>query len=722
MTHDPLWTITENRFDPDTALAYEGLFTQGSGYLHIRGSHEEHFTDAPQNATYLRMPGNVTVESFEKQVAKWGTFVPGVYGEHPFFYNELVNLPWFLDLRLTVDGERLSLKSDRVADYSRALDLKTGELIRTLTWTTASGVTVRLAFTRFVSMARPQLCCQRVTLRVDRDVPVDIAAGIDADVRTSGHDHLKDIGFQPLGDNALACSVSTDIGDDVLTVSRMTGPVDQWHFVEGDRQAELLGGFDASAGADHVIEKRTAVATSRDLTPTPPIDLLLATAGQSYESLLQENAGIWARRWETCDVVVEGDDQAQVSLRTSLYHLLRSHVPDDPRVTIDAKGYAGDAYFGHFFWDTEMYMLPFYLYTDPERARTFVDFRVQALDGARKNAAEYGYRGARYAWESDSRGTECTAKGNWQYRDHEIHVTGDVAYGMAHYARATGDHEYLKGPAAEVLVECARYWLDRMDWREGDDGPGILGVMGPDEYTPISNNNAYTNRIAAFTLAEAGRVGEHGGASPDECARFTDVSTQVRIPRNGDLVLQCEEFETYADPRFDDLWKDRTKPFAAQVSQERLYRSKCSKQGDVLMMMWLFPGEFTREQMQQAWDHYEPLCTHDSSLSAGVHALMAARLGMMDRAWEFWQKTAAIDLDTAHGGAEQGIHIANCASAWMVAVMGFGGLADAMESDDLTLNPSLPPSWTKLSFPLVWKGRKVRVTVDGGGAVVEDRG
>ncbi|MBD3239412.1 MAG: glycoside hydrolase family 65 protein [Chitinivibrionales bacterium] len=716
------WTITEEHFDTQSALAWEGLFTQGSGYLHIRGSIEEHFAGVAQNETYLRMPGNVTVEKFGDTLAKWGTFVPGVYGSHPFFCNELVNLPWFLDLRLTVDGERLDLRTSRVTACRRTLDLKTGELRRTVSWQTATGKEIEVELRRFVSMARPRLCCQEMRIRATRTADIDIAAGVDADVRTSGYDHLTDVSMRAAGDRAIECLVKTDTGDTVTTVSELSGPVERWRFRGHDRQAERLATIKTAPAEECIVEKRTAVATSRDRNPADPGRVLAEAAGLTYEQLLQENAEAWAARWDACDVVIDGDEEAQIALRVALYHLLRCHVPGDDRVAIDAKGYAGDAYFGHFFWDTEMYMLPFYLYTDPERARTLVDFRIQTLEGARRNAAEYGYPGARYAWESDSQGNECTAKGNWQYRDHEIHVTGDVAYGMVHYARATGDHEYLHGPAARVLVECARYWVARMDWREGDGGrPALLGVMGPDEYTPISNNNAYTNRIAAFTLAEAARVGARGGADADERARFAEIAGLLPLPSRGDLVLQCEEFEALADPRFDELWTDRGAHFAAQVSQERLYRSKCSKQGDVLMLMWLFPGEFTRGQMQTAWDYYEPLCTHDSSLSAGVHALMACRLGMADRAWEFWRKTAAIDLDVSHGGAAQGIHIANCAAAWMVAVMGFGGLADAMESEELTFNPALPESWRRLVFPLVWKGRRVRVEVTHAGVTVTDR-
>ncbi|HPD31148.1 MAG TPA: glycosyl hydrolase family 65 protein, partial [Phycisphaerae bacterium] len=385
-------------------------------------------------------------------------------------------------------------------------------------------------------------------------------------------------------------------------------------------------------------------------------------------------------------------------------------------------GYAGEAYWGRYFWDTEMFLLPFYLYTNPVRARTLVDFRVQSLAGAKENANRYGYPGARSAWESDAEGRECCP--NWQYADHEVHVTADVVYGLAHYAHATGNMDYLRGPAAEVILETARYWMARLDWREGDGYPSLLGVMGPDEYTPISNNNSYTNRMVAFALKTAAEIGPCAGASPSECEAFAAAAASLPIPRDKDglLVLQCEGFDRLADARFDELWRDRDTTFAAQVSQERLYRCKCLKQADVLMLMMLFPGEFSDAEVRRAWDYYLPLTTHDSSLSAGVHAIVATRLKLMDEAWRFWMRARAIDLDVEHGGAAEGIHIANAGAVWQMLVLGFAGMRTAMQAEMLTLMPSLPAAWSRLAFPVVWQGQPVYVEIEPEEVRIANRG
>jgi kojibiose phosphorylase len=711
------WQLLETAFSPATSRAWEGLFTLGSGALHVRGSLEEHLLGAPQNETYLRLPANVTAEKPRDAKAKWGTYVPGVFGPHPTLNHEMINLPWFLDLTPVVADEKLDMEASTVEGYSRRLDLRTATLIREFTWKTRAGAAIRARFERFISAARPSLSVQRLVLSADRAVEVDIRAGIDADVRTSGFDHLTSFRFARTDARTFACAVQTN-GDDTVTIAaRLLTPAPLTYRSEA-RRARLEGRLRLEPGRETAIEKRCAVATSRDLAPGKPEAVLDQTERLDVASLHAEHAAVWEERWSRSAVEIDGDDRSQLALRASTFHLLRAHVPGDARVAIDAKGYAGDAYFGRFFWDTEMYLLPFYLYTDPARARTFCDFRVHTLPGARENARRYGYRGARYAWESDARGTECCP--SWQYGDHEVHVTADVAHGFAHYA-AGADAGYLRGPAAEAIVESARYWLDRID-RRSDGRPVLLGVMGPNEYTPLSSNNAYTNWMVRFHLRLAAQIGAAGGASPAECAEFRRVGDSLPIPRRGDLIWQCDGFDDLADPRFDELWPDRSRGFANQVSQERLYRSKCLKQADTIMMMALFPEDFTDAECRAAWEYYLPYTTHDSSLSAGIHAIMALRLKRDADAWEFFQKGLYKDLDVEHGGAAEGIHIAGCGCNWMVVVFGFAGLRTALQADRLTLSPRLPAAIGTLSFPLVWKGLAVRVEITAGRCRVANGG
>ncbi len=716
------WSIVETEFRPEHGRAYEGLFTLGSGYVHVRGSLEEHLSDAPQNVEFTRLPTSVTTEAFRPAKAKWGTYVPGLFGRHPLLNNEMINLPWFLGIAPTVDGERLDVERGELSSYRRELRLDTATLNRTLRWRTASGVVVDIAFERFVSLVHPYLTVQRMKLSVDGPAKVAVESGIDADVRTNGYDHFAYVELGQASGTALVCFVHTDANEQLGVLTQVRPDDAPWRYEPGPRRANLVAEMELSGGSEWVVEKRTAVRTTRDLKPKNLVSCLTQLQDVPYDALHAEHVEAWRRRWETCDVVIEGDPASQMAMRVCLFHLLRTHVTDDPRVAIDAKGYAGEAYWGRFFWDTETFVLPFCLYTDPARARTMVEFRLQTLPGAKDNAGRYGYPGARYAWESDAKGHECCP--NWQYADHEVHVTADVVYGLTHYARAVGGEEYLRGPAAEVAVETARYWLARLDRRPGDEHVSLLGVMGPDEYTPISSNNSYTNKLVAFALDIAAAVGESGGASTEEREAFARAGHALPLILNeeGDLVLQCEEFELLAEPRFEEFWRDRSRPFAAQVSQERLFRSKCLKQADVLMLMLLFPGDFSGEEVRRAWDYYLPYTTHDSSLSAGVHAILAARLGLVDQAWRFWQMGKGLDLDFERGGAAEGIHIAGAAAVWQMAVFGFAGMRTAMETDMLTLVPRLPAAWTRLRFPVVWHGCPVTVEVVPDHVTVTNRG
>lgn len=724
------WTLIESPIRIENNRAYEGLFTLGSGYLHVRGSLEEHLREAPQNVEYNRVATNVTSEKFPQAKARWGTYVPGVFGPHPTLNNQMINLPWFLELVPTIDGERLDPELGRFEAMRRELSLAEAVLRRQVRWTTRTGVGATLRFERFLSAARPHLCVQRLTVETDRDCQLEVHGGIDADVRTNGFDHFRDVTFEAVGFDSIAARVRTD-GGDLVTLrthwSAKTGEnepaIRTWAYQATPRHAWRIGSVRMRRGRPLHVEKRTIVLTSRDRQALDAGALREALGARGYDALLAEHRAVWQARWDGCDVVIDGDPASQLAMRLALYHLLRCHVPGDPRVAIDAKGYAGEAYWGRFFWDTELCLLPFFLYTAPEKARTLTDFRVQSLPGARANAQRYGYPGARYAWESDAGGLECCP--NWQYADHEVHVTADVAYGLAHFA-AAADGDYLRGPAGAVLVETARYWAQRVDWVAGADAerrPALLGVMGPDEYKPFTRNNAFTNRLVAFALQQAAEVGGLHGATQAELAAWRALAAALPIPRRTDgLVLQCEEFESFAEPDFERLWTDRTRTFAACVSQERLYRSKCLKQADVLMLMALFPHEFSDDEVRQAWDYYLPYTTHDSSLSPGAHGIVACRLGLEERAWEFWQRNARIDLDVAHGGAAEGVHIAAAGLLWQMAVLGFAGLRTALQAEMLTLHPRLPGAWKRLAFPLVWRGQPVRVEISPGCVRVTNRG
>jgi trehalose/maltose hydrolase-like predicted phosphorylase len=257
--------IDEPVFRAETARAYEGLFTLGSGYLHVRGSLEEHLSDAPQNVEYTRLPTNVTSERFPETKAKWGTYVPGVFGPHPLLNREMINLPWFLGLAPIVDGERLDVEKCQIDDYQRELRLKDATLTRRIRWRTKFGAAVIIEFERFISAARPHICAQRMKLTSDRTVELRIEAGIDADVRTNGYDHFRRVMLKQVGANGVGCLLRTNDEDAVEMIARIGGPGCDWQYEETPRAATLTADLKLAGQHELIIEKSTAVATSRDL-------------------------------------------------------------------------------------------------------------------------------------------------------------------------------------------------------------------------------------------------------------------------------------------------------------------------------------------------------------------------------------------------------------------------------------------------------------------------
>jgi kojibiose phosphorylase len=710
--------LIERGFDPRTFKAWEGLFTlgaPGTPGLHIRGSLEEPVAGAPQNEEYDRVPANVTSEVMRHPVSKWGTYVPGVYGRHPVLGLQLINLPWFLWLVPKVDGERLDVERCEILEHHRQLDLRNAILSRSLRWRTRSETIVHVDYERFVSAAEPGACVQTMTVRCHRACELIVESGIDADVRTNGIDHFKGVEWGGT-DRELACAVVTDRDDQVMTRSALAAMRDPRieRRVEG-RRAWIEVPIDVSAEEVIAIVKRTDVRRlqeARALTPTSSL--------RQPSEIRDRHKAAWAERWRSADIEIEGDPESQRAIRTAVFHLLRAHPGAASGLAIDAKGYAGEAYWGRFFWDTEIYLLPFYLHTNPALAKALLEFRVRTLPAAMENAKARGFQGAKYPWEAGPDGTEeCP---NAIYADQELHITADVVYAIAHYVAATGDNAFLTpADVQDVLLETARYWTSRTEWIDG--APHLRRVMGPDEYTPDCEDNAYTNMMAgcamAFALEHARR--RFPPADRRACGDAANLPIH-RHPDDPELILQCKDFHRLDEVDFTRIWKDRSRTLAGQVPLEDLYRAKVLKQADVVLLLYLYENHFTVEERRRAWDYYLPLTTHDSSLSPATHALFAARNGLPADAWSYWRRACALDLDVERGGAAEGIHIANCGMLWHTVVHGFAGISSAMHTDILTLTPRLPAQWRLLRFPLQWRGdrffieltpKDVRIRNDG---------
>ena len=722
--------IVEDGFDQDKNKYYEGIFTQGNGYFHVRGSFEEGLADAPQNEVYTRTMKSVTTEQQRHPLSKQGTFLPLMMGKHPFLEEVIINLPYFMRIEIAAGNEKLDMIRSDIRDYRRVLNMKTGELTRSFTWITASGEEIDVKFSRFASLDEKRLFVQQADLKPRKGTPyITVKSGIDAGVTTNGYCHFTESSLFEK-ENKIGVTVKTDVGEraSIMCENQLRGLDAVCHTELEKTTIDVI--YEGALTENATLVKYSVLGCSRDRTEDYIKEMkecLEQTARLEYKQLLEKSKINWEQKWKDSDVLVEGCQKLQDSLRFSIYHLLRCGGKEEERIQVCAKGFAGEAYYGRYFWDSEMYLLPFYLYTDPLSAKSLIGYRYWTLEGAKQNAQRYHCRGARYPWQSGLTGTEQCSM--WEYADNEVHITADVAFGVMHYYFASGDEKFLFDKGAEILLETSRFWSERVD--KGEDGEyHLLNVMGPDEYSPMTRDNGFTNYMVKFNLISAletlrllkekkpdryREVMEKTNTLESELEIFKKIADSLVVPydEKRKLYLQSADFEDYALIDMDSIWKDKKKAFGHYASQEKIYRSRCIKQADIIALMSIFPEKFTEEQLRVAYEYYKPLTTHDSSLSPAVHMLVANRLGMEEETEQFLDRTIAVDMELVRRGAEDGIHIANCGALWQMAVQGFMGMLPAYQGEKLRFEPHMPSFIKSMETTLTWKGRKYKVHVQG---------
>ena len=470
-------------------------------------------------------------------------------------------------------------------------------------------------------------------------------------------------------------------------------------------------------------------------------DRLAAAVSLGWAGILDQHEASWAQRWRDSGVVVGGDPDAQHALRFALYHLNSAANPHDEMVSIAARALTGADYHGHVFWDTEIYLLPFYTLTWPEAARALLSYRYHTLDGARAKAKGMGFQGALYAWESAATGTEtCPEHAISPDRrivdvlcgTQELHISADVAYAVWHYWQATGDDVFLRDAGAEILLETARFWASRAQ-AEADGRHHIRGVIGPDEYHDTIDDNAFTNVMARWNIRRglevaallqqrwperwtslSGTIGLNGAELSAWAAVAATIATGLD-PQSG----LFEQFAGFFNLEPIDLahYAGRSVPMDVVLGRERTQTAQIIKQADVVALLALLPEEFPHGAAATNFGYYEPRCSHGSSLSAALHGVAAARLGQSEMAMRFFRQTSATDLADTHAAIDGGVHIAALGGMWMMAVLGFAGLT--VDAAGLGLNPQLPAGWQSLAFSVQWKGRHVSVSLQNAGEIAQ---
>jgi len=732
---DPDWCVIEDKFDISRVKHNESVMALGTGFLTTRSSFDEGFTNDEQNLNYDRKAMNVSLEVIPTKKSRWGTFIPLVQGKHPFWNVGMINLPYMLGLEVHADGEKLDMENARITGYKRWLDMKTATLYRTFTWETFAGKRLDLLFIRYMNPDDRFVCVQEIFIEaISGTSEITIRSYIDNDVRTNGYDKFtsRAVGFA--ANHVIYSDVTGNLDDRIITVSRVVANKHGTHILnrEENRINDDLC-FTLFENEEARVTKVSAQAASvyfdREYLLDYGIGMIKASLETDPDELHAAHISRWERNWESSDIQIVSDDSegynSQLATRQSIYHLLRARSPD-PRALNCAKGSTSEMYLGSVCWDMEIFFQPFYIYTQPELAKMTGLYRYNILSGARRSAKSMNYPGARYPWQTDRNGDEVCSL--FEYADHEIHISADVVVGIWHYYQNTLDKEFLYNCGLEIILETSRYWSARATKVKNRSGWHIFGVMGPDEYKPFTNNNAYTNFVVRENLRLAEKVVNMCKADAPEIYKylcdkisfdeselmlFNEIADGLPIPKDEErkIVWQCDDFDSaFCEIDIEGLWKDKDKLFGFYTTQELRYRAKCLKQSDVIALMGLYTEAFSKEEMAASFDYYNPYTIHDSSNSICHNAIVAACIGRPETAYENWKKSMDIDFGL-RPRASEGVHFANVGGMWQEVVMGFAGLVNALGAQTLTFNPCLPEEIKSISFRLFWKGQKVGVTV-----------
>ncbi len=736
------WAIVETQFDTDYLARTETIFSLANGHLGIRGNVDE-----------------------GRPFHDRGTFVNGFHETWPIHHAEdaygfartgqtILPVPDARRFHLYIDNEPLYLPVADLQSYERRLDLRNGVLTRSLVWRAPSGNLVKVTSQRLVSMVHRHVVGIRYEVELLRgDAAITVSSQLRHEV--SGALSTDEV-FDPrqgrgLGDvlvpdgqetnttratlryhvAASRMTLACAIDHEVTTVDADGNPVEPRLHTEADpRRGKLVVQLDATDGTKLRIDKYATYFTSRAVAPlnTPVSSKQLSDrCGRAldeamelgFDGLFEQQREWYDQAWERCDVRVEGNAVVQQAVRWSLFQLLQATARAE-EAGIPAKGLTGGGYEGHYFWDTEIYVLPFLTYTLSGAARNLLRFRHMMLDHARRRAKVLSQRGALFPWRTIN-GEEASAyyeAGTAQY-----HINADISYAVRRYVLATGDQEFLDAYGAEILVETARLWEDL--GFHGKDGFHIHGVTGPDEYTTLVNDNAFTNLMARMNLrtaAEAVRaLAERNPEAHEQLVHATRLGPReiedweraadaMHIPFDDELGITPQDSAFLDKEVWDFEGTPREKyPLLLHYHPLVIYRFQVIKQADIVLAMVLLPDEFNDETLKRNFAYYDPLTTGDSSLSTSIQSIVAAQLRDDARAIEYFRYGLFMDLADVAGNAADGVHVAAAGGVWLSLVYGFGGMYD--DGEEFAFDPRLPSGWHELSFAVARHGSRLRVEI-----------
>lgn len=717
------WNIRQSYYNGEEITKNGNKYLIGNGYLGIRG----------------------TLQEYDKSCYP-AINLAGIYDQYGDGWREPLNAPNGLYTFVEVDGVSYKLPSIDPHEHVQQLDIRHGVFTRTTTWNTNKG-NITVHGEQFVSLPLKHLIGLKYSISLDFDGDLRIITGIDADVWDIHGPHYKDIQFN-ISNTMIESLCITNEGDRVSVYEDISKDFSAEENLSREEN-KLLRTIDIKAAKDntYTFYKFISIYTSNDSNHPDQMahELIKEKTKLGYDELLKESKIAWENLWEKAEVIIEGDDEAMIALNYSIYHLHCIAPRHSDSLSIPARGLSGQTYKGAIFWDTEMFMLDFFLYTEPEVVKTLLKYRVDTLGGAIKKAKEYGYQGAFYAWESQEGGYDACTDYNvtdvftgrpvrTYFKDKQVHISSAIVYGIMKYVRYTKDYRFYLEGSAKVIIECARFYLDLLVKKVTAKQYEIHDVIGPDEYHERINNNVYTNRMAKFTFESALQVIEklkeldkdyvntlNSEYNLDQLVlQLMDAIENIFIKDPDEKNQIIEQFDGYfnlEEVSIEDLKK--------RILDEREYlggangiasHTKIIKQADVVTMLNLFKKDYSKEVKRINFNFYEPRTEHGSSLSACMYAILACDCDEPEKAYPFFLKTAKADF--VGGGKEWaglvyigGTHPAAAGGAYKTVVEGFGGLT--IEDDKLMIRPHLPKKWKKLEFSIFHNDRWNRIEIHG---------
>ena len=728
---DP-WRIVEADFDPARVEAAESLFALGNGVMGGRANFEERYSGPSLQGNYI---GGVYYPD-KTRVGWWKNGYPEYFAKVP-------NAAFWIGVDVAVDGEPLDLATvAEVKSFYRETDMRRSVLTRRMTVTMCNGAEVAVEATRFLSLTRRELGVIRYAVTpLNRAAAITFSPHIDADVRNADANYDEKFWEPVLTDGDVTQSRTRKSGFEAAWAQAVELEGAEFRCETQPEKVRHTAAVRCDAGRTATLYKYAGICSSLNHAPADLAAAARAVAADGlrtgFDALLKEQEEAWAARWHGCDIVIGGDPAAQQGIRFCIFMLLQTYTGVDTRLNIGPKGFTGEKYGGVTYWDTEAYCLPFYMATAGQAvARELLVYRYNQLDKAIENAAKLGFRdGAALYPMVTINGEEC--HNEWEITFEEIHRNGAIAYAIHNYIRYTGDEGYLADCGLEVLVGIARFWAQRITWSEARRKYVLLGVTGPNEYENNVNNNWYTSYIACWSMRYAARaarwVRENRPADYARiCAKraFDEAAETAVWHRIADNMYLGEDRELGIFLQQDSyLDKEQTlvadldpaeRPINQKWSWDRILRSCFIKQADVLQGLYFFGEEFDLDTLRRNFYFYEPRTVHESSLSPCVHAVLAARLGDLEKAVEMYLRTARLDLDDYNREVAEGCHVTSMAGSWLSVVEGFGGMR--VRDGVLSFDPRLPETWESLSFKVNFRGRVLTVKVTRTAVEVSNEG